>query len=289
MSSTMISVGKIFNAHKPAISLNILLCVIEIALTALIPLFIGFTIDGLLAGKSQELMILVTILVFLVVVSVIRRFYDTRAYGKIRVGVMADLAKLNCHLPVSTLNARLEMGRELVDFLEHKLPEILNAGVQFIVSLAVLYFLNPMLSATAFIAALLMMLIYSAFHRDFYQANGAYNQQAERQVAILAEGSSVNLRNHFTRLKKLEINLSDREAVLYGGVFIVLLAMVVSNLWYATSQMAITAGTIFSIVSYSWEFVEAAIVLPVTLQSWARLSEITKRINSISKGDLDVD
>ena len=79
---------------------------------------------------------------------------------------------------------------------------------------------------------------------------------------------------------QFEVKLSDSEAFLYGSVFLVLVAMVVFNLWFSATTMEITAGTIFSIVSYSWEFVEAAIVLPVTLQSMTRLSEITKRINS---------
>ena len=79
---------------------------------------------------------------------------------------------------------------------------------------------------------------------------------------------------------RLEIKLSDREAILYGTVFIVLLSMVVFNLWHATSFEQITAGTIFSIVSYSWEFVESAVMLPITLQSLTRLTEITARINT---------
>ena len=43
--------------------------------------------------------------------------------------------------------------------------------------------------------------------------------------------------------------------------------------------MEITAGRIFSIVTYSWEFVESALVLPLTLQSWSRLAEIINRTN----------
>ncbi len=75
------------------------------------------------------------------------------------------------------------------------------------------------------------------------------------------------------------MRLSDTESFLYGAIFIVLLGLVVFNLWSATTVLSITTGTIFSIVSYSLEFVESALVLPVTLQGWSRLSEITKRIN----------
>ncbi len=77
------------------------------------------------------------------------------------------------------------------------------------------------------------------------------------------------------------MRLSDTESFLYGAIFIVLLGLVVFNLWSATTVLSITTGTIFSIVSYSLEFVESALVLPVTLQGWSRLSESTKRTNPV--------
>jgi hypothetical protein len=73
--------------------------------------------------------------------------------------------------------------------------------------------------------------------------------------------------------------LSDTEAILYGAIFFVLLGMILFNLRVATALPGASAGTIFSVVSYSWEFVESALALPITLQSWTRLSEIMARIN----------
>lgn len=279
-SAFPISILNIIKHNKSAVTKNILLTTVEIALMSLIPLFIGFAIDDLLAKQTDDLFTLIALLIALVFVSVIRRFYDTRAYGNIRVQTQNSIAERNNNLDVSVLNARLEMGRELIDFLEESLPEILNASVQFIVSLIVLYFLNPVLALSAFIAAIVMMVIYSLFHQGFYALNRTYNKQTEKQVSILATKLLTNFATHFNRLKNLEVKLSDREAILYGCVFIALLTMVTFNLWYATAHGEISAGKIFSIVSYSWEFVEAAIVLPVTMQSWTRLSEITTRINS---------
>ena len=275
-----ITLSNLVADNKGTVATNIFITTIEIVLMALIPLFIGFAIDDLIAGQTHALFKLVVVLVALIFVSVGRRLYDTRAYGNIRINVQQQLAKNKAKLPISVLNARIEMGRELVDFLEQNVPEILNAVVQFVVSLIVLYFLNPVLSLAAFISAVAMLLIYILFHRRFYVLNGMHNKQSEQQVTILEMANLGKLKHHFTRLKQFEVKLSDSEAFLYGSVFLVLVAMVVFNLWFSATTMEITAGTIFSIVSYSWEFVEAAIVLPVTLQSMTRLSEITKRINS---------
>lgn len=278
--SKYISIRRIIARNKVSVAINALLTIIEITLMALIPMFIGIAIDGLLAKETADMFILIALLISLIVMSITRRFYDTRVYGRIRVNVQTEFAHNNSSLMTSIANARLAMTRELVDFLEESAPEILNAVIQFIVSIVVLYSLEPRLAFAALVSAVVMLIIYSLFHESFYILNGAYNKQSERQVAILNKGSLHKLFRHFDYLKQLEVKLSDREAILYGSVFMVLLSMVVFNLWYATLNGDVSAGEIFSIVSYSLEFLEAAIIMPITLQSWSRLAEITSRINS---------
>ena len=272
------SLKAIISNNKAAIFGNILLTGIEITLMALVPLFIGYSIDGLLTKTYSEFGYLIVVLISLIAISMIRRFYDTRAYGKIRVKVQSQVAQSHQGAGVSVLNARLEMARELVDFMEDQVPDLLNGIVQFVVSLLVLFFLHPVLALSAGVAAVVMIAIYALFHQSFYRFNQGYNSLTERQIKVLETAKQSKFVQHFQRLKNLEVKLSDREAWLYGLVFFVLLTMVVFNLWYATTKIEVTAGSIFSIVSYSWEFVEAAILLPITLQSLTRLAEITKRL-----------
>ena len=59
-----------------------------------------------------------------------------------------------------------------------------------------------------------------------------------------------------------------------------LLSMLAFNLWFAATQSKASAGEIFSIVTYSFEFVESSIALPMLLQAVTRIKEITERINS---------
>ena len=252
----------------------------ETALTALIPLFIGFAIDGLLSGDTTALLQLAAVLAGLILVAVLRRVYDTRAYGTIRVEVGRAQVDRSVGMPVSTLNARLGMGRELVDFLERDLPEVMDSAVQLAVSLIVLYVFHPVLSYAALGAAVLMIALYGLSHGRFYRLNADHNHQTEQQVRLLEARRSEGVLSHLNKLRRIEVKLSDTEATVYGAIFTVLLGFMVFNLWFATTNIETTAGTIFSIVSYSWEFVDSALVLPVTLQGWSRLSEITKRINT---------
>ncbi|GAA0779241.1 hypothetical protein E1180_19010 [Roseibium denhamense] len=276
-----LTIGTLLRVFSRRIVLTWLMTLAETTLMALIPLFIGFAIDDLVEGRMENFWQLAGIMAALIVFAVIRRIYDTRAYGSVRVALGKEQAVRSSSLPVSALNARLSMGRELVDFLEQNLPDAMTAAVQLTVSVIVLYAFAPMLAVAAGAAAVAMVLIYALFHGRFFRLNSALNRQSEKQVSVFEQRKSRPIHVHLMRLRQHEIRLSDTEAVLYGLIFVVLLGLILFNLWFAASRLDMTVGTIFSIISYSWEFVESALALPVTLQTWSRLSEIMRRLNSV--------
>ena len=274
-----LTLGSIYRAFWRRISLTWALTFIETAFFALIPLFIGFAIDGLLEKSTRELFQLAGLMAALIFVATLRRIYDTRVYGTIRVEAGGVLADRGGSLKVSALNARVAMGRELVDFMETTLPEAVAAAVQVVIAIAILFFFSPVFALAAAGAAILLAAIYALFHMRFYRLNGALNQQVERQVDILDQRKARSLRAHFLRLRRMEVRISDTEAILYGLIFVVLLGFILFNLHFAATTLTVTVGTIFSIISYSWQFVESALALPITLQALSRLAEITERLN----------
>ncbi|MEM7069900.1 MAG: ABC transporter six-transmembrane domain-containing protein, partial [Pseudomonadota bacterium] len=155
-----------------------------------------------------------------------------------------------------------------------------NSAVQLIISFSVLFFFHPTLAYAAIVAAGVMIGLYMMFHGRFFRLNAEYNQQSELQVSVLEAKSTDSILSHLKILRGAEVKLSDTEAFVYGAIFAVLLTFMLFNLWFTAMNLEITAGKIFTIVSYSWEFVEAALVLPVTMQGWSRLSEIMSRINT---------
>ena len=279
LSERRLAIPTLLKTYWGRIGVTWFLTLIETALLALIPLFIGFAIDGLLKSDTTDLFHLGVVLITLIVFSVLRRVYDTRAYGTIRVHLGEEMARRSTELPVSKLNARLNMGRELVNFLEEEVPKVMTAAVQLVISLIVLYSFHPVLSYFAVAAAVGMIFLYFLFHRRFFNLNAAINRQTEKQVRILEARKMPGILAHLTQLRWVEVKLSDTESLVYGLIYTLLLGFVIFNLWYASTAIDNTAGRIFSIISYSWEFVETAVVLPITLQGWSRLSEITRRIN----------
>ena len=248
-------------------------------LLALIPLFIGFAIDGLLDDSPRELMNLGLLFAALVFVAVVRRVYDTRVYSAIRVKLSKAQTSRGSSMPISALNAQIGMGRELVEFLEETLPMVMTGVTQLIIALIILFAYSPLLAASAGAAATASIFVYSLFHKRFYRLNGELNQQTERQVDVLEGRALRTATAHFLRLRRAEVRISDTEATLYGAIFLLLLALILFNIWHATTVLAVTTGAIFAIISYSWDFVDGTVTLPATLQNWTRLSEIVSRIN----------
>lgn len=233
------------------ISLTWLLMLCETALTALIPLLIGFAIDGLLDADTNALLQLTVVLAVLIAVSVIRRLYDTRVYGTIGVELGKALTERSAAMPVSTVNARLEMSRELVEFLEKEAPAVLASVIQLAVALVVLFAFHPFLFGATCAAAVLMIGFYALSHRRFYRLNAAYNQQTEQQVHILESANPQGILSHLHKIRRIGIRLSDTEAYVYGAIYTAMLGLILFNLWFAATNMEVTVGRIFSIISYS--------------------------------------
>ncbi|WP_198599348.1 ABC transporter six-transmembrane domain-containing protein [Vibrio sp. 10N.261.55.A7] len=282
--STEFTVKAILKQHKKKVTVTWLIVALENMLLVLLPLFIGFAIDSLIIGQLKELFILAGLLTILIAVSVLRRFYDTRVYGAIRVEIGDAVDKQMVSDPhtqqdISTRNARLDMSRELVDFLENDIPPLMTAAIQLVSSIAILTYFHLNLGVSALIAGTVMLVIYAQFHDYFIRLNHSLNNRMEHQVDALSRQPYRGIRRHLERIKTREILISDAEAIVYGLIFLVLFGFVIINLWLTTLISQPTAGEIFSIVTYSIEFLEAAILLPITLQTFSRLTEISQRLN----------
>lgn len=283
--SSDLGIGSLLWAYLPRIAATWLVVLIENVLIAFVPLLIGLSIDGLLAGKTDEFLALASVLIVLGFVAVGRRIYDTRVYGTIRVDLGSSLytrrlGARRAALKVSKDSARLDMSRELVDFLEYEMPELMTAVIQIAVSLAILALFDVKLAVSSLLVVIGMIAVYACFHHRFYRFNAQLNAQRERQVDIVEARSGLGLFRHLRALRQSEVAISDTEAIVYGGIFLLQITFVCFNLYVGTHLPGVTAGAVFSIAAYSWEYVEAALLLPMALQSWSRLSEITARIRT---------
>ncbi|NRB03685.1 MAG: hypothetical protein HRU30_10530 [Rhodobacteraceae bacterium] len=275
-----LSLGSLLRRFRYRIGVTWFLTLCETGLYALIPLLIGYSIDDLLNGRWAGFQALLILFAVLLAVSIGRRVYDTRAYGTMRVALGRAQFQRRAEAPISVANARVLMGRELVDFLEQQTPEAMSAFVQVIASVVILLTFNHMLALSAGGSAIAIVAIFGMATRAFFRRNAALNAQTEHQINALETRNLKKVSLHFLKLRKQEVRLSDLESFVYGIIFLVLLSMLSFNLWFAATQLDASAGDIFAIVTYSFTFVESSVALPMLMQSLTRLTEITNRINS---------
>ena len=274
-----LSLGSLFKRFYGKIAVTWTLTLCETALYALIPLLIGWSIDDLLAGRWEMFLWLLALFATLLIVATGRRVYDTRAYGTMRVAMGRAQFTRRADAPVSTANARVLMGRELVDFLEQETPAAMTAFVEVIVAVAILLTFHNVLALSAGGSAIVLTVIFAISARAFFNRNAALNAQSEKQVDALTSRNLRSVTHHFRSLRRHEVRLSDLESLVYGVIFLVLLSMLAFNLWFTATQLNASPGDIFAVVTYSFTFVESAVALPIVLQSLTRLTELTRRIN----------
>ncbi len=278
-----LSMGSLLRVFWFKVTITWGLAFFETLMLVFLPLLIGWSIDGLLQSDHTAFFWLVGIIAALLLLGVGRRVFDTRIYGSMRVELGDAVVARAAGEKTSAVNARLTMSRELVDFLETDMPVLMAAIVQVIVAIAVLVAFHMVVAAAAIGATFSALLIYVVFGGRFFRLNRDLNEQAEGQIIALESGIAGALRSHLSALRRHEVRISDVEALVYGLIFTALLAMLCFNLWFATTQTPSTPGQIFSIVMYSYELVEAAVVLPTALQSLTRIAEVTQRINRHAK------
>ncbi len=265
------------------IGLTWTLVLIEHASMACLTLLIGKAIDGLLSNSYIPLLWLIALFVFLEIIATMRRFYDTRAYGTIKAILAMELAENQQHLAISTQNARLDMLRELVDFLEKKIPEAMSALTQMLVICIILFQIYIYLGFSVIIMAVLTLAAYALFHKRFFRLNAMLNNRAEQQVRIVGLQNLSKLSLHIQRLRKIDIKISDTEAISFWLIFTIQSAFIIINLLLSAQIENASVGDIVIIISYSWEFFECCILLPMNLQIFSRLQEIMQRINQQSE------
>lgn len=280
---TQLSIPTLLKAFKWRVSFTWLLIIIETTFFAAMPLLIGWSIDGLLNDDWTSFQHLIAVLAALLTVAIGRRAYDTRAYGSMRVELGKAQVARSPNERISVLNARVLMGRELVDFLEESAPQAMTALVQVIAAIVILLSFHGTLALSTGGAAVVMLILYALFAKRFFDVNSALNEQTEAQVSAIESRDIKTIAAHFTGLRRQEVRLSDTESVVYGLIFFVLLSLLAFNLWFGASQIGASAGEIFAIVTYSLEFLQSAVALPYALQRLTRLKEITQRINRPQK------
>jgi hypothetical protein len=114
--------------------------------------------------------------------------------------------------------------------------------------------------------------------RPINRINRSLNNSLERQTRVINKGSETRLWRHFSFLRFLRVKNSDIEGRTWLMIELFVVLASVNVFMYTTAMPGIEAGTVFSTVTYFWEFQGSLDRLPILMQSVSRVKDILYRI-----------
>ncbi len=258
-------------------ALTLGLVVLEAAGWILFPLVIGRAIDSVLADSTRGLYEFAVLGIVTMGIAVLRRLVDSRAYARIYVTLGEEMAASAAGSSTSTRTARLGMLREIVEFFENSLPELINAVLGLVGTVLILAALNVPVFLGCLVIAVATVVLYALTGRLTMRYNRGLNDEHERQVDAVDSGDPGRLATHLRAMMRWNIRLSDLEAANFGINWVFMIALLVFAVSAATTETA-EYGAVFAIVMYVFQFVESMLMLPFFYQQWLRLREISGRL-----------
>jgi hypothetical protein len=266
--------------NRRPLALTYGLTLVEQLLALLVPWAIGIAINGLLVHDYDGLFVFVSLWVSLVLLTVGRKMYDTRVFMRIYAALVTGVIERQREAGTSSgkLVARSVLLREIVDFFERDIPDIFALVIAFVGSLLMLALFDWHIDVVALVMMIPVLVLNGLMWRPINRLNHGINNNLERQTRMISHGSLTALAKHFRFLRLLRVKTSDIEAKTWVMIELCVLLASIYVLIYTASIPAIQSGTIFSIVTYFWNFQESLDRLPVLMQSVSRVKDILHRI-----------
>jgi ABC transporter transmembrane protein len=268
---------EVVRGYSLRIALSLVMVLAEAAGAVALPYVLGRAIDDHVNGSNRGVVVLAVVGLATMLLALLRRIHDVRLYS--RIYERASEAAVQQEAGLSAKTARLNMLREVIDFLEFSLPDLLASIAVFVGTLAFLFTLNTTVFLAAVVMAALITAIYALSTRRTVVFNQGYNDEYERQVDVLQRNDRVLTRRHIGLLNSWMIKLSDLDATNYA---MSMTLAVVLQIFAVTSTASSGAdhGTLLSVVLYVFEFSAVAPFVPASWQEYLRLRDILQRLRA---------
>lgn len=273
--------SSIIQSYARRLGLTYFLFILEVSGSLLRPLFLGIAVNDLIHDSYRGLVLLaITHLLWLIIGSV-RQMYDTRTYADLYTSLVTGfLFRKRKQQDVSRLCARASLSRELVDFLEADIPYIAEAIFNILGSAILLFYYDARVALICIAVLVPVGFISRYYGRKMLALSAEKNDELEKQVSVIALAKKERIQDHFSALRRLQIRISDKEAVSFGLIELLVLVVITLSLLVSSGKITggLEAGTLLAIYNYVLKFVSGLDSIPYALQRVALLGDITTRL-----------
>lgn len=267
---------------RPAVAVTYTLTLAENLCTLAYPALTGLAVDGLLKQSYTGLAVLIAVWLVHLVISFIRQRYDTRVF----MGLYAHLAvhtvaeQQGRGHGTSVVSARVEMVRDMVAFFETDVPAMLHQGVAVVGSLAMLFTYDVAGGFVAMAVLLPMALVNAWYWRRAVSLHRGLNDQIEREVQDIESARRLRLRRHFGRVRRWRVQLSDSESWTWAVTELATIVALVVILIDFTRSPGFTAGALYAVVAYVYDYLDGLDHAPTLVNNLARLRDVRARLRA---------
>jgi ABC-type multidrug transport system fused ATPase/permease subunit len=276
---------RLFFAHRRSILLTYFLTISGNMFELLYPFATGIAIDGLIKKNYEGLTLFTCIWLAQLITSVSRHIYDTRTFTSIYrdLATLVVLQQNKQGVSTSRIIARSALSREFVDFFERDIPQIFKALFGFLGALVMLFIYDIQIGCYCLTLFIPLSIINYKYVKTSIFLNRELNDRLEREVDILSNCQSEEVRGHYQSLVKWQIYLSNAEAANYGLMELFSIALSVFVIIRTIQLPEIQVGKIYAILQYLWNFLASLQNVPALVQQFSRLKDIGDRIQLTSK------
>jgi ABC-type multidrug transport system fused ATPase/permease subunit len=270
----------LFSKHKYQLFITYALFTIETVSGLLRFYFFGEAVNGIIKGSYNGLLILIAVHLVYLIVGTVRHMYDTRTYSAIYTSLVTKLLSRKTSKNLSKLSAHSTLAREFIDFLEQDLVYVLEAFYNLAGSLIILFFYDKVIALICFGVLVPVMMVSYVYGKRMNSLNKERNDELEKQVDVISTGNKIKIHNHYNNLRKWQIKISNKEALNFGFMELMVLVVITISLIVSKNlhNSNIMAGSLFGIYSYILKFTSGLDTIPYTVQRLSSLNDIAKRI-----------
>lgn len=272
---------ELFQIHWRKISLTYGLTASEKLCLLALPAMIGWAIDDLLKGVLHGLMGLLLIWFVQLTLCFARQRFDTRIFSDIyaRLASRTALLQIEQGQGVSKVSARVDLARDLVNFLEIEVPAIFRNLTAVFGSLILLFTYDREAGWMAALVLVPMLIANRWYWSRAQRLNRGLNNQVEREVDILQKARADQIGRHFQLLRRWKVAISDAQNLTWVVTEFATLIALVCMLWDFTHSPAFSAGAAYAMLAYMRDYVDGLNDAPYVVNSFARMRDTLRRLS----------
>jgi ABC-type multidrug transport system fused ATPase/permease subunit len=277
-------ISNIWQNHKVKISQTYTLNIIENVSNMLLPAASGLLIDGFIAKKMDGLWFFIAAYVFWYGTAMIRRVYDTKVFTKIYndVSIKTIVHHQEENIDSGTINARIELLKQMVNFFEVDMPFLMNNLIQMFGAFVLLYFYDPKVMVVCLVVILPSFAINYFFGKKMLSVATEVNDKYEQQLEMIqSKANESSLVSYFNIVRKLNIRKSNLEAWNFGILEIFVLLMIIASLYMICQNPLLKHGDIVAIYGYITRFAYSFDFIPHLTAKLSVVKDIENRLKEV--------